>query len=92
MAKANKSLEYVPEERNLEKEFSMPGHFGPDYPCLYVDSVQMPEIEEWEVGEEYEIKVKVKMKSYSISDGGDGRSRAELSVESYERNSEKSLS
>ena len=92
MAKEMKSLQYVPQDKSLDAhEVSELSH-GPDFPCLYIDSKQMPEIDEWEVGEEYEIKLKVKMKSYSISDEGDQRSRAELSVESYERKSEKSLS
>lgn len=93
MAMEMKSLQYVPKkEKSLEEDHAI---HGPDFPCLYVDSVQMPEIDEWEVGEEYEIKIKVKMKSYSINDEGsdrDQRSRAELSVESYERKTEKSLS
>jgi hypothetical protein len=90
MAKGFKSMQYVPEEKNLES--CDPCRIkGPDYPSLYVDSKQMPEIDSWKVGEEYEIKIRVKMSSYAVSDRGDGRSSASLSVEGYERENKKSL-
>ncbi len=89
MAKAMKSLQYVPEQKTLECEpCCVPDRVS--FPSMYVDSKQIPEIDEWEVGEEYVITVKVCMKSYSIHEGSD-RSNAELSVESYEREAEKSL-
>lgn len=84
-----KSLAYVPQDKNLEVCCDVPS--GPNYPSLYVDSKQIPEIEDWEVGLEYELTVRVKMSSYSVSERGDGRSNAELTVESYERETEKSL-
>lgn len=92
MAKDMKSLKYVPQEKSLDNEemdCGMP--VGDQFPCLYVDSKQMPEIEDWEVGSEYMITVQVRMKSYSLNDRGDGRSNAELSIESYETKTGKSL-
>lgn len=91
MAKAMKTLERIPETKNLSCVPCVEME-RPDFPCLYLDSKQMPEIDSWKVGEEYLITISVKMKSYSISDTGDKRSRAELSVESYERETKKSLS
>ena len=54
-----KSLEHRP-EYSLEPTTS-----SPSFPCLYVDGEQMPEINKWEVGEEYKITLKVKMRDYS---------------------------
>lgn len=88
--KGYKSLQYVPSEKSLDVCCDMPS--GPNFPSMYVDSKQMPEIDDWEVGMEYELTIRVKMKSYSVSDRGDGRSNAELSIEAYEGEAEKSLS
>lgn len=84
-----KSLQYVPEVKSLDCEpCSIPR--SDSYPTMYVDSKQMPEIDEWEVGKEYTVKVVLKMKSYSIREGSD-RSNAEFCIESYAGKTEKSL-
>lgn len=89
MAKKMKSLEYVPREKSLgDSPIDVPS--SPMYPCFYLDSKQMPEIEDWKVGEEYEMTIKVHMKSLSKREDDD-RYNAEFSVESYAREDQKSL-
>ena len=85
-----KSLAYVPQEKSLNHEDCCVAPSGPNYPSLYVDSKQIPEIDSWEVGMEYTLTVRVKMTSYSVREDSD-RSSAELTVESYEREDQKSL-
>lgn len=34
-----------------------------DYPSFYLNAKQMPEIEDWQVGEEYTLTVKVRLES-----------------------------
>ena len=89
MAKGMKSLAHVPEMKSLDCDVVMP--VSNSYPTLYVDSVQMPEIKEWQIGMEYEIKVRVCMKSYTIREGEEGRAHAEIEIQSYERENQKSL-
>lgn len=56
-----------------------------EYPCLYVSGKQMPEIDKWEVGEEYELKVKIKMQRYnSHTDIKSTHSDATLDVIAYD--------
>ena len=63
------------------------------FPSFYVDSKQMPDIDNWEVGEEYTITVKVKMCSYSLSEREDkSMSSAEIEVLEYATKSPKTLS
>lgn len=31
------------------------------YPSLYIDETEMPQIEDWKVGQEYELKIRVKV-------------------------------
>lgn len=40
-------------------------NMGMNFPTLYVDSGQMPEIKEWEVGKTYKVVVELKQKSKS---------------------------
>lgn len=40
---------------------------------LCIDSVQLPEIKKWKVGEEYEVKVKIKQTSIRVADDWDIR-------------------
>lgn len=89
MDKGMKSLKPIPESKSLEDiEVSSP--YMSRCPSIYVDSKQMPEIDEWEVGKEYLLTVRVCMKSYSIREESD-RSNAEIEIESYARKTEKSL-
>jgi hypothetical protein len=92
MDKGYKSLKYIPQEKSLDTCCEVSPYPGDRFPSVYVDSKQMPEINDWEVGLEYDLHIRVKMKSYSVSDNGDGRSNAELSIEGYARETEKSLS
>lgn len=83
-----KSLAKIPEKMLSVPEVSD----GPYYPCVYVDGKQMPEIDDWEVGEEYTITVKVKVRSYTMSeDEKNERSSAELELIEYGTKTPKSL-
>lgn len=63
------------------------------FPSFYVDSKQMPDIDNWEVGKEYTITVKVKMCSYSLSEREDkSMSSAEIEVLEYATKTPKTLS
>lgn len=75
----------------LECAPSMPARIS--YPCFYVDSKQMPEIDSWEVGQEYVITVKVKMVSYSLDENmeKESQSNASLDVIEYATKAPKSL-
>ena len=59
--------------KSLEKktrriaDFDMPEE--PHFPMLHVDSKQVPEILEWKVGEEYEIKIKIRQTSFTEREG-----------------------
>ena len=56
-----------------------------EYPCLYVSGSQMPEIDKWGVGEEYELTVKVRMMRYnSHTDIKSTHSDATLDVLAYD--------
>lgn len=90
MAKGMKSLERV-----YERELCdccgphVCGKPEPDYPCLFVDAKQMPEIDSWEVGKTYEIRIRVKLKERSEREKSSNGSTGVLAIEAYER--EKSL-
>lgn len=61
----------------------------PQYPRIYVDSKQMSEIGDWEVGETYELKVKIKMTGKTETEN---RVDGNFDVIAYERTNKKSLS
>jgi|GEM_PF-5644686 len=49
------------------------------YPSLYVDEKEMPEIEDWKVGQEYELKIRVKVTTKDeYADGTATNSRLEV--------------
>lgn len=88
-----KSLGKMPEKSLGDCCVPMEAPKEPYFPSTYVDSKQMPEIDEWEVGEEYTITVVVKMRSYSLSERADeSRSSAELELLKYATKAPKSLS
>ncbi|MCK9578712.1 hypothetical protein M0R01_04480 [bacterium] len=43
-----------------------------DLPYISFNAKQLPEIKDWEVGKEYEMKIKIKMNSYSESKALEG--------------------
>lgn len=54
-----------------------------EYPCMYIDEDAMPEIQEWKVGDEYELKIRVKMTSKDEYKSG-AMTSARLEVIAYE--------
>ena len=65
-------------------ELAMPS--TPYYPSFHVDSQQMPEILNWEVGEEYPFKAKIKMTHKDESEHGAG---SVFEITQYERKNKK---
>lgn len=53
------------------------------YPSLYISEDAIPEIDNWKVGEEYELKIKVKMTSKDEYESGRHTS-ARLEIIAYE--------
>lgn len=94
MPKEMKSLGQMP-ERSLEM-CSIPygDSKGPYFPSFYVNSKQMPEIDEWKVGEEYVITVKVKMNSFTSNDDAQNGAKSSANIEllEYATKTQKSLS
>lgn len=43
------------------------------YPCLYVDSDQLPELEGVEVGDEFTVTFKVKVKAVDVRETDEGK-------------------
>lgn len=64
----------------------------PSFPTMYVNSKQMPEIDEWDIGESYDITVTVRMRNRSEYEKSKEGSSADLVVEAYDAKSKKSLS
>lgn len=55
------------------------------FPEVYIDGARMPEIDTWEVGEEYELAIRVRMRSYDKNETFDGtKSSACLELLAYE--------
>lgn len=62
-----------PEKHKNTMSYDMP-EMSMDRPSFYVNGQQMPEIKDWEVGEEYQLVVNVTMKSKNENDDKiDGR-------------------
>jgi len=74
--------------RSLEdrSELSLDTPSLPSFPHFFVNGEQMPEIDTWEVGEEYTLKVKVRMTGYSshMNDSGVLHSSADFDMLSYD--------
>jgi hypothetical protein len=74
-----KSLKHVP-------QLSLDEPLVPQFPSFDVSGEQMPEIDSWEVDEEYTITVKVHMNGYSshVDPNGKLRSHADFHMISYD--------
>lgn len=74
----------------LKREKSLDVCMSPEmdrvyYPEAYVRGDQMPEIDKWDVGEEYTVTMKVRMRSYDKNETLEGtRSTACIELIAYE--------
>ena len=82
MAKHMKSLEY-----SHSHDMEMTSRIN--YPTAYLGADQMPEIKDWEVGEEYTLKVVVVLSQRTEVEG---KINGTLELRKYETTSDRTLS
>lgn len=74
--------------KSLERktEPSLDGPIDISFPNFYVSNEQMKEIDNWELGETYEIKVKIKMRDYhsTMTLDGEVKSGASFDMTHYD--------
>lgn len=58
------------------------------YPCVHVNEEEIPEVNDWKVGEEYELKIRVKLTGKSEYANG-SKTSGHLEIVAYEDLTEK---